>query len=158
MRPAHIPGHTNILTAPTNWNKDEAGPCGSLYVRAEKIDGVNFMRSAWDVEVMEALRMACGSRMVLGISGSVHPVVHMEIGALPRDFEPVVMCRQVIDQHGKQAVRVDGLYATPEPGAQHFWALVERKDMTFAQAAQLGLEAVEALADLERNPKPDAPA
>lgn len=78
MRPARIENHTHALAPPSDWDAEANGFCGTLYARSENIQGVNFMRSAWDVETLEALKLAAGSRMILGVAGSQHPVVHLD--------------------------------------------------------------------------------
>lgn len=55
MRPTRISGaDPKPLAAPADWNEAEAGPCGALFIRRERHDGVDYMRSAWEVDAGEA--------------------------------------------------------------------------------------------------------
>jgi hypothetical protein len=111
IQPAKIDNHTNVMKPPADWDEAKNGHCGTLFTRADEIDGVDFMHSAWDVEAREALLLLGGAKLILGISGRRHPVVHLNVEQLPETFPPVHMVREVTLLDGRPAVRVDSLYA-----------------------------------------------
>lgn len=144
MRPARISGaDPRPLGAPTDWREDENGHCGALFIRREVIDGVHYMRSAWEAEAPEAMAMLAGSRMTLGIAGHCHPVVHLQVGELPADFLPVMTARRFSDLTGRPAVRVEMLF--PHGGGRRAFCEVH-VDGTLADAVATGIVRIEALA------------
>lgn len=145
MRPAKIARHTAALAPPPDWDPAENGHCGTLYVRGEQIDGVHFMRSAWDIEPHEAALMFAGAKLILGVAGSAHPVVHLAIESMPEDFEPFVTARRVFNLDGTPAARVEILY--PNGGApQRGFIEVQMEGRSFAVAVARGVNKIEKLA------------
>lgn len=141
MRARRITGADPIpLGAPADWKEDENGQCTALFVRREKIDGIDFMRSAWDADPGEAMKMFAGAPMIAGISGQNHAVVHYVVGELPETFEPVVMARRFTTPDGHAAVRVEMLF--PDEGGRRLFANV-LIDGTLADAISIGVTRVE---------------
>ena len=63
--------------------------CGTLFIRHELIDGLQWMRSAWYPTPAELAAINAGAPIILGISSpNAHPVVQMGVGALPCDDPP----------------------------------------------------------------------
>lgn len=144
MRAARISGaEAKPLGAPDNWTEETHGHCQALFIRREEISGVHFMRSAWDAEANEAHLMLAGAKLVLGVAGHAHPVVHMTVGDLPSDFEPVMTARRFSDLHGKAMVRVEILY--PHAGGRRGFCEIE-VEHSLAEAVAVGIVRVETLA------------
>lgn len=152
MRPAKIDRHTVALHPPRDWDREVNGHCGVLYVREEKLDGVSFMRSAWEVEPHEAALIFAGAKLITGIAGAVertgHPVINLALESLPEDFAPFVTARQFATLTGQPAVRVEVLY--PNRGdPQRGMVEVALEGLGLAGATARGIEEVEALARRE---------
>lgn len=103
-QPAVIEGSTVELKPPPN-----SASVGPLAIRHEEVSGLLFMRSAWDFDSLEVLRMLNGGKVLLGISGTKHPVVHLDVGPMPADFEPAYTVRQFTSTGGARMVRVETL-------------------------------------------------
>lgn len=145
MRPTRIAGaDPRPLGAPPDWNEEEAGHCAALFIRREQIDGVHYMRSAWEVEHGEAAFLYAGARLTLGVAGQQHPVVQLGITDLPDDFEPVVHARRFTHTDGRACVRVEMLF--PHEGGQRAFSSVSIGDSTLAQAVATGINQIEAFA------------
>lgn len=111
MKPGRISGaDPQPLGAPADWNEDRDGHCGGLFVRRENLSGVPWMRSAWEVELPEALSLLAGASLHLGVQGREHPVVQLGAGHLPADFMPTGVFRRFATLDGKTAVRVEMLW------------------------------------------------
>jgi hypothetical protein len=144
MRPARIIGaDPKPLGAPPDWSEETHGHCGALFIRREKINGVPYMRSAWDVEAIEAAQLLAGANVTLGIQGCAHPVVHLDIGDLPADFEPVMTARRFSDLTGRSMVRVEMLF--PHAGGRRSYSEVP-VDGALAEAVAIGIVRIEELA------------
>lgn len=144
MRPAKISGaDPKPLGAPADWSEEKHGHCGALFIRRENISGVGFMRSAWEAEADEAHQLLAGAKMILGVAGQGHPVVHLAVGDLPADFEPVLTARRFADLTGRPCVRVEMLY--PHAGGRRGFCEVPVEGTLGAAIAQ-GLERIETLA------------
>lgn len=145
MRPTRIDGSGDTpLAAPDDWNEAESGHCGALFVRREQVDGVHYMRSAWDVEHSEAAFLYAGAKLTLGVAGLQHPVVQLGVSALPDDFEPVVHARRYTDTRARPCVRVDMLF--PHGGGQRAYSNVLVGEDGLAPAVALGIEQIETFA------------
>lgn len=137
MRPTRIPGaDPKPLGAPRDWKEDEHGHCGALFIRREKVEGVDYMRSAWEIEPGEAACFAAGARLILGVQGHQHPVVHLAIGDLPPDFDPFIMARKFITPCGKTMARVEMTF--PHGGGRRAYSQVPVGG-SFAQAVAAGV-------------------
>lgn len=144
MRATRIAGADPLpLGAPPDWKEDEAGHCGALFIRRELIDGVHYMRSAWEVDHGEAALLYAGARLTLGVAGQQHPVVQLGVTDLPADFEPVVHARRFTHTDGRACVRVEMLF--PHEGGQRAFANVH-VDGTLADAISTGVTQIEAYA------------
>lgn len=110
MIPARISDPTLTLTAPDNWDPKVNGHCAGLPIRVEAIDGLRFMRSAWEIEPDEALHLAGGGKIILGISGAKHPVVHMVVEPVREQLTRTTLVREEIDNHGRLTVVVETLF------------------------------------------------
>jgi hypothetical protein len=110
------------IGAPPNWDPDTHGHCGGLFVRIEEIEGLRYMRSAWEAEPLEALQLLAGAKWLLGISAPQHPVVQMGIGPVPESFGDVHTVRETIGQGGQAVVRVESLFccADDQPAQRVF--------------------------------------
>jgi hypothetical protein len=147
MRTVRISGSDpKPLGAPADWSEETHGHCGALFVRRENIAGVAYMRSAWEVEAHEAMNLFAGARLTLGVAGHSHPVVHLQVGDLPHDFEPVVTARRFNGKEGQPMVRVEMLFPHAE-GRRGFIELLVDGSLPCAVAA--GIERIEALARRE---------
>ena len=147
MRPARISGaDPTPLGAPADWNEEQHGHCGALFVRREQIAGVAYMRSAWEVEASEAALMLAGAKLTLGVAGHCHPVVQLGVADLPADFEPVVHARRFTHADGRPCVRVEMLF--PHAGGRRGFIEVH-VDGTLADAVSHGISRVEQLARRE---------
>lgn len=111
MKPVRISGaDPDPLGAPADWDEAKHGHCGGLFVRRETINGVPWMRSAWDCELPEALSLLAGANLQLGVQGNTHPVVNVGVGLLPADFMPTMVARRFVTLDGAAAVRVEMLF------------------------------------------------
>lgn len=147
MRPVRISGaDPRPIGAPADWSEDQNGHCGALFVRREEIAGVAYMRSAWEPEGVEAILMAAGANLQIGVSGWVHPVLQVGTGPLPDDFEPTVVARKFTTLQGVQAVRVDMLY--PHAGGRRGYCEIEIES-TLAAAVAEGVKRIEKMAKNE---------
>lgn len=133
------------LGAPEDWDRDANGHCSGLFIRPEIMDGVQFMRSAWEAAPEEAGLLLAGGKLILGISGTQHPVVNMGVAQLPDDFEPVVTARKIVTLGGTVGVRVDMLFSTPTEPKRGF-VEVALESRSYASAVAEGIELVEELA------------
>lgn len=144
MRAVRIAGaDPTPLGAPPDWNPETDGHCGALFIRRDVEGGVAFMKSAWEVEAVEASMLFAGARLVLGVAGDRHPVVNLSTTELPADFEPVVTARRISSLDGKPLVRVEMLY--PYGGGSRGFVEVH-VDGTLADAISTGVTLIEALA------------
>lgn len=149
MRAVRIPGaDPTPLGAPADWNEERDGHCGALFIKREPINGVAFMRSAWEIEPSEAGFLFAGARLILGVQGKTHPVVHMEIGELPADFETTVHARRFTDPTGAECVRVEMLFPFGRAGKRAF-ANVFLSGGTLAGAVATGVQEIEQFARRE---------
>jgi hypothetical protein len=128
MKPAVIANaRPKPLGAPSDWKPDQNGHCSALFVRDEEVNGVHYMRSAWEVDAHEAALLYAGARLTLGIAGNSHPVVQLGMTELPVDFEPVVHARRFAALDGKPMVRVEMLFAHGG-GRRGFTEIPRRRD------------------------------
>lgn len=123
MNPVVIEGHTHALGAPAQWDQEQNGRCSVLHIRAEVIQGIGFLRSAWEVEGQEAGALLAGARLVLGIAGMptsenqiAHPVVHLDMTDVPEDVAPSLTARQFAQPDGSQAVHVEMIFGPAKLG------------------------------------------
>lgn len=110
MQPARIEDASTALKPPTDWDEAENGRCGQLAIRVERIAGVQFMFSAWEVGPEEALIILAGGKVQLGVSGSVHPVVNLAVQPAPEQVYPVSVVREVLDSAGYLTMEVETLW------------------------------------------------
>lgn len=110
MQPARIEDASVALKPPADWDEERNGHCGQLPIRVEKIDGLSFMFSAWDVQPGEALAILAGGKVRLGISGSVHPVVRLGVDFPQEQLSPVSTIREMMDREGRHCVEVETLW------------------------------------------------
>lgn len=157
MRPTRIPGaDPTPLGAPHDWKDDQNGHCGALFVRRDQISGVEFMRSAWEVDPSEAAMLYAGARLTLGVQGRQHPVVHLQVGELPETFDPVVHARRFTRPDGRPYVRVEMLF--PYGGGRSAYA-EQPVTGSFSYAVSLAIAMIEQLAqthgwtDLDPQPR-----
>lgn len=144
MRPTRISGaDPKPLGAPSDWNEAESGHCNALFVRREQVEGVAYMRSAWEVETSEAAMLLAGAKLTLGVAGHQHPVVSLRVGELPADFEPVVIARQYTDTAGRACVHVEMVFS--EGNGQRGYSNVLIGD-NLSEAVALGITQIEELA------------
>lgn len=146
MRPTRIEGaDARPLGAPEEWNEAKSGHVGDLFVRREEIEGIPFMRSAWEVEAAEAMKLFSGARLVLGVSGQVHPVVHLMVDDLPPDFEPTVTARRFTSPDGHPWVRVEMMFPGGPSGYRRAYC-EQHIDGTLGDAVGVAIVRIEALA------------
>lgn len=154
MNPVRIDGAiAEPLDAPDDWNRDENGICGRLFIRLDVEQGVPFMRSAWEASPEEALVLLAGAKVILGISGNRHPVVNLGVAQLPVDFAPVSTARQFVALDGTAAIRVDMLFDAQ--GGKRGFAEVRLEGRTWAEAVQQGIDLIVELARREGWVAPD---
>lgn len=111
MRARKITGaEPTPIGAPPNWREEENGHCTALFVRKERLDGIDFLRSAWEGDDGDIIRQLAGAGVVLGVSAPEHPVVHMVVSDLPDVFDPVLVARRFTAPNGDPMVRVEMLY------------------------------------------------
>lgn len=147
MRTVRIQGaDPRPLAAPDDWSEEKYGHCGALFVRREEIDGMNYMRSAWEVDPAEAALLYAGGSLILGVAGNCHPVVHMEVVAPAPEFDPVVHARRYTAPDGTDCCRVEILF--PHEGGRRAFAVVKVTGR-LADAVAEGIELIEALARSE---------
>lgn len=121
MRARRITGaEPKPIGAPADWKEDEHGHCTALFVRREKLDGIDFMRSAWEGDDGDVIRQLAGAGVILGVAANQHPVVHMAVGDLPEQFEPVMIARRFTTPKGEAAVHVEMIF--PVEGGQRTYA------------------------------------
>lgn len=144
MRAAVIAGFTACPGAPAGWDPAQQGHCQALPIREDVVNGVTFMRSAWETEAHEAALLFAGAKIHLGVSAAVHPVVNLAVRDLPDDFEPVVTARRFRCPIRGQCVRVEALFPKPPEGLRIF---AERAVVSgFTDAFASALTAIETLA------------
>lgn len=139
------------LGAPPDW-KEEDGHCAGLFIRPEVIEGIAFMRSAWESTELEAAHLLAGGCLILGVSGNRHPVIHMSIEA-GEDFEPVVTCRGVALGDCTVGVRVEMLFSHED--CKQASINVGFDGRTYAEAVEFGIEKCVELARESGWVKPD---
>lgn len=83
MEIGRITGATRRFGAPTNWDATQNGPCGTLVIRDEIVQGCAYMTSAWLPSQEEIAKLAAGAPLLLSINGTVHPVVMLGVGEPP---------------------------------------------------------------------------
>ena len=77
MTPIRAPSATHNLVAPGNWDSDKRGECGDLPATYE--DGVFY--SYWMPTAEEIAEIMSGTPVRLGIVGSSHPPVSVDVQA-----------------------------------------------------------------------------
>lgn len=147
MRPVKIDGKARPLGKPADWDETTDASCGTLWVRDEIIDGVPYMRSAWEVEGDEGAMMMLGANTHLRVAGRGHPVVWMEVGPVPSDTPPGYWLQPFTTPAGEAALRVSAYAAGPPggPPTMKFWCgvlVTDGLEKAFAE----GLEMVRACA------------
>lgn len=110
MLPARIEDADTALRPPADWDEAQNGRCGSLPIRVERIDGVQFMISAWEVSTDEAMVLLAGGKVQLGVSGSAHPVVNLNVSPPSEQVWPVSMVREMLDNKGDHCVEVETMW------------------------------------------------
>lgn len=106
MNPVKIEGDAIRLGAPRDWSDADHGRCSALWVRIDSVDGLPFMRSAWEPDADDAGLLLAGAKVQLGICGTTHPVVQLGLGPLPEDFIPPLTVEQAITPEGLKTVKV----------------------------------------------------
>lgn len=134
------------IAAPPDWNEETHGHCTALFVRRETINGIEFMRSAWEGEGGEALLILAGAAVVLGVAADRHPVVNMGVAELPDYFDPVMQSQCFVTPGGARAVRVEMLFCH-DGGRKAFASVLI--DGTLADAVSTGITRIEAYARKE---------
>lgn len=132
------------LGAPPDWNPERNGHCGGLFIRREQISGVPFMRSAWEVDSIEAAYLLAGASLTLAVQGTEHPVVSLGVTPLPADFEPVMFSRRYTAPDGRACLHVEMLFA--DEGGKRVYSNVLIGDGGLAPAMALAVEQIEQLA------------
>jgi hypothetical protein len=145
MLPVRIEGDATRLGAPHDWNDADHGRCGALWVRLDSVDGLPFMRSAWEPEADEAGLLLAGAKVHLGICGTSHPVVQVGIGPLPEDFLPPLTVEQAVTPEGVKSVKV----AMFVPGGQRITAAATLGTDGLGPAVALAIGEIETLARAE---------
>lgn len=139
---------TPPIGAPGNWTEESHGHCQALFVRDEVIEGLRFMRSAWEVGADEAGWLLAGANLQLGVSAPQHPVVNIGLGPTPPGL-PVHTIRQITDLKGRAMVRVT-LYAPPNVESRKtggtVWAEAEITSSGFIDAVREALASIELVA------------
>lgn len=144
MRARKISGaEPTPVGAPANWSEEENGHCTALFIRKTRIDGIDFMQSAWDTDSGESIKTLAGAAVILGVSANDHPVVHIGVADLPETFEPVIQARTFHDPQGQRMVRVEMLF--DHEGGSRAYAKV-KIDGTLADAVSAGVTRVETFA------------
>lgn len=131
------------LGAPAGWSEETHGHCGALFVRREQMGGVEFMRSAWEIDTSEAARLYAGAQLLLGVEGQRHPVVNMQVGPLPDTFDPVLHAHRGVKPSGRAYVRVEMMF--PHDGGRAAFA-EEWITGSFSYAVGLAVAKIEILA------------
>lgn len=149
MKPAVIEGSTHALGAPQKWDQDANGRCAVLHVKAEVIQGIGFLRSAWEQDEGDAGLLLAGARMVLGIAGSpdqnnqiAHPVVHLALTDVPEDIAPSLTARQFAQADGSPALHVEMIFGPGKRGV----ATVAMNASPFHEAVAIGAENITQMA------------
>lgn len=84
MNPASIEGATRALGAPSNWNPERDGICGTLPIKDDQLpSGQPVMISAWLPTDEERAAIAAGAPIYLQVVSSVHPPVSLRAGDAP---------------------------------------------------------------------------
>lgn len=89
MIPGRIEGAESVLDPPENWEKDRAGECQRLPIRVTRHAGYIWQQSAWMPSPQEIAAIQRGAPVILSISAPVHPVVAVNVGAVPGAGDPV---------------------------------------------------------------------
>lgn len=85
MQVGHIQGATRVLNAPSAWDRERDGACGSLPVRDTLTTAGNVMTSAWFPTPQEVDAIAKGAPIYLTVFGILHPVVALGVGEAPSE-------------------------------------------------------------------------
>jgi hypothetical protein len=80
MRPIALEGATREFGRPEGWNELFMGPCNSLQVQDIDHKGAPFMVTAWLPTREELMAINAGCPIMLGIGGTEHPVVFLNVG------------------------------------------------------------------------------
>ena len=131
------------IGAPKDWNEAEHGKCGGLFVRADPIDGLMFLRSAWQPSKTELAALNGGASVLLGVSGQSHPVVNMGVGPTPDDAAPFITGTQSSKLDGTRFLRVEVHYGA---GVAGFCEVSMPEGCSIAQCLSAGAIEIDNLA------------
>lgn len=91
MKALALANHTRQFGAPTDWEADKAGECGILDIIDTKDGELAIMYSAWAPSMEEISSLLLGAPIWLGIVGTTHPVVSLQVGD-PVDSPAGIIC------------------------------------------------------------------
>lgn len=84
MNPCRLTNATRSLGAPTNWNPETDGECGSLDIADTPFgDGGNAMISLWEPTPDELAALNAGAKVNLQVIGLAHPPVALWVDEPP---------------------------------------------------------------------------
>jgi hypothetical protein len=82
------PCTTRRFGPPPDWVEERHGECATLCIADVRDEaGQPFMESMWRPSAEEIARLAAGACILLGVRGTVHPVVYMAVAAAPKHDE-----------------------------------------------------------------------
>lgn len=111
MRARRITGaEPEPIGAPKGWSEEEHGHCTALFVRKDKLEGIDFLSSAWEGDDGDVIKQLAGGGVILGIAADQHPVVHMAVGDLPEQFDPVLIARPFTNPKGEPFIRAEMIF------------------------------------------------
>lgn len=79
LTPLRIAGFTRNLGAPENWDEEHDGPCISLPIHDEVLDGIRFMTTRYEFSPEDIANIVAGRPLELSIAGREHPVIRISV-------------------------------------------------------------------------------
>lgn len=147
MIPTRIEGAMeNPLDAPADWNPDQNGHCGALFVRCDQVNGIRFLRSAWEALPSEALALLAGGKVELGLAARDHPVVNLGVAMPASGVNAAMSVRFLNEPDGTEYIRVDAIYPSATPDIIFCEARPKPLGMTNAAGIAAAIEQIEELA------------
>lgn len=116
MLAARIENPTTTFKPPADWDVEDNGHCGELAIRVERESGLLWMRSAWEAEPDEVLHLMAGGKVILGVSGTGHPVVSLSVQPADEFMRRASLVREEIDPKGTLCVSVETIFPPPPGG------------------------------------------
>lgn len=147
MLPTRIDGAMDKpIGAPDDWNPDQNGHCAALFVRCDQVDGIRYLRSAWETTPSEALSLLAGGKVELGLATRAHPVTSLGVSMPADGCNPAMSVRFLSEPNGTPYIRVEALYPSTPPVILYCEVRPKANGMSNAQGVAHAIEQIEELA------------